>query len=359
MPRSVRSPTNTAIDTADYPEVFRAALDSFGSEPVQILAHHDADGLSSAAILARALSAVGRRVDIRIVGRAENPWSEEIRAELRQRNTGGLIVADLGVRSGVLRAGTPTVVLDHHVPQGTPAGAVVISGFGMNPTPTSSLLAYRCAAALADVDHLVWLAALGIIGDAAEAYGFQEMTQARARHGVTVLRSAAVLINQPRRSSSGDAQPALSLLLKANDPREIVSGEHPETALLVAARDEVRRELARVRRTAPRVAGPVALVCFASACQIHPLIAQMWSARMKGRIVIAANTGFRPGWVHFAARAAEDVDLVQFLRERAPPGADAHYGGGHRRASGGALRLEQWNDFVRTLGFTREMEVER
>jgi single-stranded-DNA-specific exonuclease len=357
MQRSRRSATIS--DEADDSRAFPAAIESFGPEPTQILAHHDTDGLSSAALLARALSAGGRQVDIRIVGRAENPWSEEIRAELGRRSIGGLIVVDLGVRSGVLRTGTPTVVLDHHVPQGTPADAVVISGFGMNPTPTSSLLAYRCASMLADVDHLVWLAALGIIGDAAEAYGFAEMAAARAPHGATVLRAAASLINQPRRSSSGDARPALSLLLKANDPREILSGEHPETAVLVAARDEVRRELTRVRRTAPQVVGPVALVCFASACQIHPLIAQMWSARMKGRVVIAANAGFRPGWVHFAARSAEDIDLVQFLRERAPPDAGAQYGGGHRGASGGALRLDQWNDFARKLGFSREREAEQ
>lgn len=359
MQRSLRALATTAGGSAESSQAFGEAIESFGREPAQILAHHDADGLSSAAILARALRAAGRRVAIRIVGHGENPWSEEIRAELERSSSGGLIVVDLGVRSGVLRAGTPTVVLDHHVPQGTPAGAVVISGFGMSPTPTSSLLAYRCASALADFDDLLWLAALGIVGDAAEGYGFPEMAQARARHGATLLRAAAALINQPRRSSSGDARPALSLLLKANDPREILSGEHPETAHLIAARDEVRSELARVRRTAPRVAGRVALIRFASTCQIHPLIAQMWSTRMKGRIVVAANTGFRPGWVHFAVRTAEDVDLVQFLRERAAPGADAHYGGGHRQASGGALRLGQWDDFVRELGFGPGMEVEQ
>jgi single-stranded-DNA-specific exonuclease len=176
---------------------------------------------------------------------------------------------------------------------------------------------------------------------------------------VTVLREAATLINQPRRSSSGDATPALALLLKVNHPREIPSGAHPETSQLIAARNEVRSELERVRRTAPRIAAQVALVRFASACQIHPLIAQMWSSRMKGRIVIAANTGFRAGWVHFAARSADDIDIVKFLRDRAPPGADAlSYGGGHRNASGGALQAPQWNDFVRGLGFAADSEVD-
>jgi single-stranded-DNA-specific exonuclease len=351
-------PSASCVELAELQRAFLASLATFGPEPALILAHHDADGLSSGAIFTRALRAVGRAAEVRIVGRGENPWSPDMRAELATRHIGGLIVADLGVHAGVLRAGTPTVVVDHHVPQGTPQGSTVISGFKLSPIPTSSVLAYRCASALTDVEPLVWLAAIGIVGDMAEGSGFPEMARARARYGVTVLRQAATLINQPRRSSSGDATPALALLLKVDHPREILSGAHPETSQLLAARNEVRSELERVRRTAPRIAGSVALIQFASACQIHPLIAQMWSSRMKGRIVIAANTGYRPGWVHFAARAADDIDIVQFLRERAPPGADAtNYGGGHRNASGGALPTAHWNPFVRDLGFAPLNEV--
>lgn len=32
-----------------------------------------------------------------------------------------------------------------------------------------------------------------------------------------------------------------------------------------------------------------------------PLVAQAWVGRLKNHIVIAANVGLRPGWVHFAA----------------------------------------------------------
>lgn len=355
-PQGPPSPDNAAAD-AEHRRVFASGLATFGKEPVLILAHHDADGLASAALFARMLPAIGRYAEVRLVGRGENPWSAEIRAELAGRSIGGLIVVDLGAREGILREGTPTIVVDHHVPQGDPAGATLITGYGMSPIPTSSLLSYRCVSVLADATHLLWLAAIGIIGDMAEGLGFTEMGQARARYGLTALRAATTLINQPRRSSSGDAAPALALLLKAKHPREIISGEHPETAQLIAAREEVRSELERVRPTAPRVNAEVALIQFSSACQIHPLIAQMWSQRMKRRIVIAANHGFRPGWVHFAARAAEDMDIVAFLRERAPPATDANYGGGHRKASGGALRLSQWNAFVRNLGFDAEARV--
>lgn len=352
-----RTLSSTAVTEWEIAPIFRRAVASFGPEPVLILAHNDADGLSAAAVLARAFCRVHAHADIRLVGRGENPWSAQMRTELASRPVGGLIVADLGVRGWAIRDATPTVIVDHHVPSGMPAQATVISGFRMDPVPTSSVLAYRCASALADVQDLVWLAALGVIGDMADPSGFTELAEARARYGITSLRTAAALINQPRRASSGDASPALSLLMKASGPREVVSGVHPETAQLIAARDEVRAELKRVRRTAPRVIGEVALILFSSRCQIHPLVAQAWTARMKNRIVLAANTGYREGWVHFAARSSADRDLVAFLREHAPAGSDGSYGGGHRNASGGALRIPQWNTFVRRLGFSEPLEV--
>src|SRR3712207_7635901 len=84
-------------------------------------------------------------------------------AELADARLGGLVVTDLGVRPGAIKAGTPTVVVDHHVPTGTPTDATVITGHGFDPIPTSSLLAYWCAGAVADTGPLLWLAALGLI----------------------------------------------------------------------------------------------------------------------------------------------------------------------------------------------------
>lgn len=342
---------------ADLKQTFRQAVESFGQKPVLILGHNDADGLSAIAILVRALEHHGIEVQARIVGRGESPWSDAMRTELAEKPIGGLIITDLGVCAGQIRQDVPTIIIDHHVPRGRPQGAVVLSGFIMDPIPTSSLLAYWCASTLQDVDDLLWLAACGLIGDGAENYGFAEMVAARAKYGVSALRAAAALINQPRRSRSGHADAALALLLKAEGPKDVTSGKLPETRQLIADREEVRIELEKARKTAPKFAGEVALIRFASPCQVHPLVAQAWAGRLKNQIVIAANTGYREGWVHFAARSAADRDLVAFFRSRAPEGADENYGGGHRRASGGALRIQDWNTFVRSLGFGSEMEV--
>ena len=338
---------------------FSNALKAFTpKEPILILGHHDADGLSSAAILSRALERSGRAIKVRVLGRGENVWTPEMVAELHAQEIGGLIVADLGTRAEPPLPGTATIILDHHVPTGIPQAALLVSGHGLHPTPTTSLLAWWCAGAVAEVDDLLWLAALGIIGDMEEAAGFPELATARERWGITALRKAVSLLNAPRRASAGDAGPALALLLKADGPKAVLSGEYPETACLQAAKDEVQEALAEGRRAAPKIRGDVALISLHSACQIHPLIAQQWKGRLKDKIVIAANTGYRPGWVHFAARTGQGVDLIDFLRQHRPEGADTvNYGNGHPQASGGALLPAAWNRFVTGLGFDTDAQV--
>ena len=341
-------------------ELFRAAFSRFDpSKPPLILGHFDADGLSASALLARGLERTGRPARVRIVGRGENPWSDALREELAGTDIGGLIVTDLGVREGALKPGTPTVVIDHHVPTGAPGDAVVISGHGLDPEPTSALLAYWCASAVAEVEDLVWIAGLGLIGDMAEGAGFPEMAEAQA-FGKTALRDAVSLLNAPRRAAAADAGPSLALLLKADGPKAVISGVHPETAQLRADKAEVAAALDAAKRVGPQVRSEVALIRFHSPCQIHPLVAQQWRGRLKDKVVLAANTGYRPGWVHFAARTGDPGrDLIAFLAERRPPGADEHYGSGHRQATGGALRIPDWNAFVTGLGFPDQIIPEQ
>ncbi len=346
---------NAADPRAEAGRLFGQAAAAFDrTRPVLILGHFDADGLSALAILARALERSGQSCEIRLVGKGENPWSAELRAELAARAPGGLIVTDLGVRDGALLPGTPTVLIDHHVPTGTPGDAVVISGNGCVPEPTSALLAFWCARAIGEADDLLWLAGLGLIGDMAEEAGFPEMVEAQNLHGKTALRNAVSLINAPRRAAAADATPALALLMKGESPKDVTSGIHPETAELLAAKAEVRDALDVAKRIGPKVRGDVALIRFHSPCQIHPLIAQQWRGRLRDKVVLAANTGYRPGWVHFAVRTASGTNLIEFLADRRPAGADENYGNGHIQATGGALRPGDWNAFVTTLGYPEE-----
>src|SRR5918993_718647 len=221
----------TALKAETVCAAFAGALGEFRkSSPALVMSHNDADGLSAAAILTRAFVAAGWPVRTRILGRGETPWSAEIKSEIAAAEPGGLIIADLGTRPGLIAPGVPTIVLDHHVPTGVPHEATLISGHAFAPIPTSSLLAWWCASALCDASDLLWLAALGLIGDMAEKAGFPELDEARGRYGITALREAVSLINAPRRSASGDAGPALTLLMTATGPKEVTSGRRPEVA---------------------------------------------------------------------------------------------------------------------------------
>lgn len=331
---------------------FRRALElADPSRPVLVLGHFDADGLSALAILVRALGRLGRPAEARPVGKGESPWSDGLREELAARTPGALIVTDLGVRVEPILPGVPTVLVDHHVPQGWPADSLAISGHGWTPEPTSSLLAFWCAEGIGPADDLLWLAALGLVGDMAEDRGFSELAEAQARFGKTALREAATLVNAPRRTAAADPSPALALLMRCGSPKELLKGGHPETAALHAARAEVAAELEAAKRAAPMIRGDVALIRFASPAQVHPLVAQAWRGRLRDKIVIAANAGYREGWVHFAARSATGANLVEFLARHRPPGAGPEYGNGHAQATGGALRPGDWKAFTASLGF--------
>lgn len=331
---------------------FAAALDTMDcARGIALLGHFDADGLSALAILARALDGAGIANDVLVTAKGETPWDDTVRARLTALNRGGLVVTDLGVRAEPI-LDLPTIYLDHHRPTGFPPSATVISGHGLDPEPTSALLAWWSVAALGDASDLQWLAALGIIGDMAP--DFPELTEAQARWGKTALKDAVALVNAPRRTAGADPSPALRLLLEGDGPKAITKGDGPDAEALRGAKAEVAAEMEAARKVGPKVRGDVALIRFHSPCQIHPLIAQSWRGRLKDKIVLAANTGYNPGWVHFAARSATGTDLLDFLARHRPPNADGRYGNGHAQATGGALRPADWNAFVQSIGFPEQ-----
>ena len=321
-----------------------------GAGPVIVVSHFDADGLSAAAILVRALRAVGKPVHPLVIGKVESPWDVAVGQRISALDPAGLVIVDLGTRPDAVVPGCPTLVIDHHVPTGEPASAVTISGNGLDPEPTAALLAWWAAGALGDQADLLWLAAIGLIGDIAGERGFPELETAQARWGKTALRDATSLVNAPRRTAAADASPALRLLLRADGPKDITKGSDPDALALHAAKAEVRAAMEEAKRAAPTIVGDVALIRLHTPCQIHPLIAQQWRGRLRDKIVIAANSGYRLGWVHFAARSASGRDLIAFLADHRPANADGRYGNGHAQATGGALTAADWNDFIAGLG---------
>ncbi len=328
-----------------------------------VLCHSDADGLAAGAILTLVLRRAGLPgVEVFATGKAGSAWSDETVALLAARQPGALIVTDLGVRAESVWDGPPPLFIDHHRPSGLPASAAetVITGYGVEPTPTSGILALMCAGGLEGVnsDDLDWIAAVSALSDLGDKAPFGMVAAAKKRHGAGVLRDSVTLLNAPRRSPSGDASAALALLLNAAGPRDIAKGEGPLVDSLRRDKEEVNAAYHEAKKASPKFAGEAAVIRIHTPCQVHPLVAQIWRTRLPKFIVMGVNTGYRPGWVHFSARCGKDKNLLDFFREHRPAGADSlHYGNGHDQAGGGALPTAVWNVFARALGFGPEMQI--
>ncbi len=337
---------------------FRAFIDQLDrSSSVAVLCHSDADGIAAGAILARTLQLLGYHVVVETTGKGENAWSVSVADRLSQSKPSALIVTDLGSRAQPI-LDVPTLLIDHHRPLGTPPRGELLTGYGEEPTPTSGLLAYWCGQAVASVDDLLWIAAISLLSDIGDNAPFGELAEAKQRYKATPLRDATTLLNAPRRSATGDTRPALNLLLKANDPRDVTKGDEPEVAQIKAAKTEVNQAFAEAKKASPKFSDDVAMIRIDTPCQIHPLIAQIWRTRLPKYIVMGVNTGYLPELVNFSARSGRNVNVLEFLKQHAPINPGEWYGNGHDQASGGALRYAVWNEFAEGLGFGPEMLVD-
>ena len=345
----------------------------------------DGDGLPAGALLLRALRAAGYGdVGGECRRKGESAWGEEIGTRLRERQAShgldALIVTDLGSRDGVILRDTagnpvPLLLIDHHRPIGQPEGSALITAYGTGDpegdgkdVATSGLLSWWCARALAGeakAEDWLWLAGISIQSDLGDKAPFEELAQAKKKFGGGALRDATSLLNAPRRTAEGRADAALALLLKADGPKEVISGAFPETAELQRAKVEAGEALASARKQPPRFSKAVrdelgadlVAIRMHTGCQVHPLIAQQWRGRFPKSVVFGVNTGYRPGWVTFSGRAPAGVNLIEFLARHRPPEADNSYGLGHNQASGGALPIAVWNRWIGEIGFGPEMVV--
>jgi single-stranded-DNA-specific exonuclease len=356
-------------EAADRFSAFLHTLPARPETRMHILCDSDCDGLPAGALLVRALRLAGyTKISIESKRKGESAWNPEVLERLRKHGPEALFVLDLGSRLDALLPGVPTLLIDHHKPGGVPPDAELITGYGSEPTPTTGLLVYWCVAGILPSEQrepLLWLAALSILSDLGDKAPFEELAEARKRWPAGPMRDAVALLNAPRRTASADASAALAALLVAENPKGIVSGDLPQTAHLRAAKEEVAIALAVAKKAAPKfsrkyrdtLGADLVALRMDTPCQVHPLVAQTWRGRFKASIVMGVNFGFRPGYVHFSARGPKGVNVIDFLREHTPAGADQGYGNGHDQASGGAVPVASWNDFAADLGFGPELQL--
>ncbi len=330
---------------------------------VVVFCHFDADGLAAGAVAGRALPRLGFS-DVRVVpsGKGESAFGDSARARLAALSPDALVVTDLGVNAAGVLPGVPTLFVDHHQPVGIPgAPAVVASGYGWEPVPTSAWLMWELLAPLADaagapIDDLLWVAAVGTISDLGEKAPWPRLEAVRKRYTAKWLKEAVSLVNAARRASAFDVATPLAMFMAADHPRAVSEDEAAGADRLRAYREEVKAALAEARKRAPIFAGgesPWALVPVASPCQIHPLIAQQWRGRLPKHAVMGANPRYVPDLVAFSCRTSRpELNLPALLRGAADLGPwNAHFGNGHDQASGGHLPPAEFGRLLAALGF--------
>lgn len=319
---------------------------------VIVAPHGDVDGLAAGVLVLRALERSGASPVTCLPGKGEHVHTPAMQARLSALGADGLVVLDMGSRAGPIVAGLPTIVIDHHDAREVPDDVVFVSAAKSEPVAPTALLAYELLRGLVDIEDLAWLAWLGTVGDLGPSHPFaHELAEPMAHHRKTHVQRAVSLVNAARRAGRYRPQAALDVLLAARGPADIARGSIPGVDELVACREEVNAELARVTRVPPRIAGEVALVRFSSPAQVHPLVATRWVSRLAPKIVIAANDGYLPGRVNFAVRSAADIDLLAFLRGLGLGAVEGEFANGHPRATGGSIPPGEFDRLLRVLGF--------
>ena len=312
----------------------------------------DADGVCAGVVWQRALERLGYQNVQRVIpDRERNAWTPGNRARIEAAKPQALWVLDLGSKSEKVIADVPTCFVDHHRPEGCPPGDTLISAYKWEPIPNTSLMIYELAKPLVEIGDLDWIAAIGTLSDLGEKAPFDIINEAKKQYKAKWLKEATTLVNASRRASSYEPETAAQTLLNHASPQALVESDSSEVMRLKAAREEVKLALEEGKKAAPQFAGNVALIRVHSACQIHPLIAQIWRTRLPKFIVIAANDAYMPGRVNFSARSASGVNVLQFLRAIELPESEGNYGHGHDQASGGSLPVEVWNELLKKLGF--------
>jgi single-stranded-DNA-specific exonuclease len=323
---------------------------------LRVVALHDcdADGIAAGVVWQRAMERMGFADIARVIpDRERNPWTNANRARTADARPQALCVLDLGSRAQPVVPGVRTCYVDHHRPEGVPPGDLLISAYTWQPILNTSLLAWELFRPLVDVEDLDWVAAVGTVSDLGDRAPFPMLEDAKRKYTAKYLKETTALVNAARRSSMYEPDIAAEAMLTHGSPRDLVMSQSQSVERLRIDRAEVSAALAEAKKAAPRFSGKVALVQMHSACQIHPLIAQIWRSRLPKYVVIAANTGFTPNRVSFSMRSSGDVSVLQLLAGISLDLAEGegNFGHGHDQASGGSIPVDQWHSMLEQLGF--------
>jgi len=336
--------------------ILRKFLAEAKARPVQIVCAPDADGLAAGALAYRVLARQGFTLrEIFVPPKGEPPLSSRSYDALRRQGSCAFLLLDVGVNEmGASLGPAATLFIDDHRFRHRPTINLISSSRRLNEWPVGYLL-FKLLAPVFPVEDLAWLALIGAAPDhedslpALEEPSFQNLRRSD-------LQEMAVLVNSAFRHPTYDMQTPLSVLLVAQHPDEILSGQVGGVSLLRQYRAEVYENFQECSHAAPTFMWKVALIPFASPFRVEALIAVLWRDQLRQYLVIAANSGYLPGKVSFAVRTATDIPVPNFMQAVSPPAVHPPFFLGHRSSAYGITDLETWKTILRNMRFK---DVER
>ena len=176
---------------------------------VRIISHNDADGLTSAGIMAQALLRAGIRFQLSIAGRLDEALIEEVNRSISQGEL--VIFCDMG--SGqpelIAKVATDVVVLDHHKPVGQSKAKAVVNAHIVGIDGATDISASgTCYLVARELDaNNVDLAGLAIAGAVGDRQLFQT---ANAFILEEALKAGVVSVRKGLKVGDGDLEDVLA-----------------------------------------------------------------------------------------------------------------------------------------------------
>lgn len=356
----------------------RQAIDDH--EPITVFGDYDCDGITSCAILVRALSAAGATVDSKIPsrdddGRGLNP---DVVRELAARGTRLIVTTDCGTANVAevqqARAlGMDVLVTDHHPPHGESVaaldGMIVVNPLvevhdAFDPNLSGAGVAFRVAEALLRalpgfdaepaLEELLDLAAVGTISDLvplspqnwALAHAGLQRLRASARPGLRELMRSARLTA----ADLSDRDISFAIAPRLNAAPRLGRPELARDLLLAATRDDARALAAEIEALNTRRQSALDVMMAEARAQAREqadvgagvlvVTGEDWSFGLIGLVAgrlaeeyhrPAFALSHRAGEYRASGRGPDGVDLGQALAEKATL---FRRFGGHARAAG-------------------------
>jgi single-stranded-DNA-specific exonuclease len=312
-------------------EAWRAELQAWrAAHPGPALAVHDydADGLSAAALWAKACG-----------GQLQSSHSRRHLPPLLHPAE-SVYLLDLSCGDGPLPWSQPTAVIDHHMPSATPPPCLMFNVHDWEPPACTSLLVHWLLLG-ADSPH-AWIAAVGALSDLGDAAPYALLQNQLRHHGKTKMRDLVSLINSAHRAE-GDPGQGLVALLEHPDPNRLLRSKHGSVLYLRDCQAKVRSRLNAARKAAPRFLGRFAVIEIESDCPVQSIVAQIWRSRLRDALILVANRRTDREEVQLSARCGASDSVVA---ELARLGLEVR---GHKRSAGAILAPEVWETFLKNL----------